>query len=147
MRRKQEKRSLQARYLPMFQMIPNKNLIPFNLTHQTPAFIVDYDHVVVDTYDYLDKLIGFRMGDALFAAFDRYRQDTDDERAQKMCNYIRYGTDEPKEIMLLRYGFEFEDEDFEWIKDAVSHVDEDEMIFTDVDVFTDEQKKRIQKFI
>ena len=47
--------------------------------------------------------------------------------------------------MLLRYGFEFED--FEWIKEAVSHVDEDEMIFTDIDIFTDEQKKRIQKFI
>ena len=129
----------------MFQMIPNKNLIPLNLTHQTPAFIVDYDQVVVDTYDYLDKLIGFRLGDALFAAFDRYRQDTDDERARKMCNYIRYGTDDPKEIMLLRYGFEFED--FEWIKEAVSHIDEDEMIFTDIDIFTDEQKKRIQKFI
>ena len=144
-RLQQEERSLQARYLPMFQMIPNKNLIPLNLTHQTPAFIVDYDRVVVDTYDYLDKLIGFRLGDALFAAFDRYRQDTDDERARKMCNYIRYGTDDPKEIMLLRYGFEFED--FEWIKEAVSHVDEDEMIFTDIDIFTDEQKKRIQKFI
>lgn len=144
-RLQQEERSLQARYLPMFQMIPNKNLMPLNLTHQIPAFAVDYDRIVVDTYDYLDKLIGFRLGDALFAAFDRYRQDTCDERARKMCNYIRYGTDDAKEIMLLRYGFEFED--FEWIKGAVSHIDEDEIIFSDVNVFTDEQKKRIQKFI
>ena len=28
------------------------------------AFAVDYDRVVFDTYDYLDKLIGFRFGDA-----------------------------------------------------------------------------------
>lgn len=62
-----------------------------------------------------------------------------------MCNYIRYGTDDPKEIMLLRYGFEFEN--FEWIKGVVAHVAEDEIIFTDIGVFTDEQKKRTQKFI
>lgn len=144
-RLRQEERSLQARYLPMFQMIPNKNLIPLNLTYQTPAFLVDYDRVVVDTYDYLDKLIGFRLGDALFAAFDKYRQINDDKRAQKMCNYIRYGTDDEKEIMLLRYGFEFED--FGWIKEIVTHVDENEMIFSNVDNLTDEQKERVQKFI
>ena len=47
--------------------------------------------------------------------------------------------------MLLRYGFEFEN--FEWIKGVVAHVAEDEIIFTDIGVFTDEQKKRTQKFI
>lgn len=141
----QVEKSLQARYLPMFQMIPNKNLTPLNLTYNTHAYAVEYDSIVVDTYDYLDKLIGFRLGDALFAAFDKYQQETCDERARKMCNYIRYGTDDPKEIMLLRYGFEFED--FEWIKDAVNYVDEDEMIFVDVDALTDEQKERIKKFV
>lgn len=144
-RLQQEDRSLQAKYLPMFQMIPNKNLAPLNLTYQTPAFVVDYDRVVVDTYDYLDKLLGFRLGDALFAAFDKYCQTTNDDRARKMCNYIRYGTDDPKEIMLLRYGFEFED--FEWIKDVVSSVDEDEIVFAGVDSLSEEQKKRIHKFV
>ena len=144
-RLQQEERSLLAHYLPMFQMIPNKKLVPLNLTYQTPAFAVDYDRVVVDTYDYLDKLIGFRLGDAFFAAFDKFYQETNDKRAQKMCNYIRYGTDDPKEIMLLRYGFEFED--FDWIKDAVIHVDENEMVFSDIDALTEEQKKRIQKFV
>ena len=62
-----------------------------------------------------------------------------------MCNYIRYGTDDPKEIMLLRYGFEFED--FVWIKDAIHHIDEDEIIFVDVNALTSEQQERIQKFI
>lgn len=81
----------------------------------------------------------------MFAAFDKYRQVNDDKRAQKMCNYIRYGTDDEKEIMLLRYGFEFED--FGWIKEIVTHVDEDEMIFSNLDNLTDEQKERVQKFI
>lgn len=144
-RLQQEERSLQAKYLPMFQMIPNKRLTPLNLTYQTQAFAVDYNRVVVDTYDYLDKLIGFRLGDAFFAAFDRYYQATKDERAYKMCNYIRYGTDDPKEIMLIRYGFEFEE--FDWIKTAVSHIDEEEMTFYDVDALTAEQKERISKFV
>lgn len=142
---RQRERSLPARYLPMFQMIPNKKLAQLNLTHQLPAFAVDYDRIVVDTYDYLDKLIGFRLGDAFFAAFDKYYQEFKDERAQKMCNYIRYGTNDPKEIMLLRYGFDFED--FEWIKNVVVNVDEEEMVFSDIDSLTEEQLMRIKKFM
>lgn len=141
----QEERGLMARYLPMFQMIPNKKHPPLNLTHQVPAFAVDYDRVVVDTYDYLDKLIGFRLGDSYFAAFDKYYQASMDQRAKKMCNYIRYGTDDPKEIMLLRYGFDFEE--FTWIKNIVKHIDEDEILFENMDDLTEEQRHRIEKYI
>lgn len=140
-----EERSLLARYLPMFQMIPNKKHPQLNLTHQTYAFAVDYDRVVVDTYDYLDKLIGFRLGDAFFAAFDKYREATDDPRARKMCNYIRYGTDDPKEIMLLRYGFDFED--FDWIKNIVTSIDEDEIKISSLESLSEQQKSRLEKFI
>lgn len=141
----QEAKSLEARYLPMFQMIPNKKHPPLSLTYRTRAFAVEYDRVVVDTYDYLDKLIGFRLGDAFFAAFDRYYIATKDERAEKMCKYIRYGTNDPKEIMLLRYGFDFED--FDWIKDLVIHIDENEMVLSDVETLTEDQLRRIQKFV
>lgn len=144
-RLKQEERALMARYLPMFQMIPNKKHIRLNLTYQIYAFAVDYDRVVVDTYDYLDKLIGFRLGDCFFAAFDKYYQESEDERARKMCNYIRYGTDDTKEIMLLRYGFDFED--FEWLKKIVTHIDEDEMSVYGIEQLTEDQYKRIKKFI
>ena len=141
----QESRALEARYLPMFQMIPNKKHLPLSLTYRTLAFAVEYDRVVVDTYDYLDKLIGFRLGDAFYAAFDKYAITTKDARAEKMCKYIRYGTDNPKEIMLLRYGFDFED--FDWLKDIVTYIDEDEMIIAAPESLTDEQLKRVQKFI
>lgn len=143
-RLQQEERTLVARSLSMFQMIPNKNHSPLSLTHHTYAFAVDYDSVVVDTYDYLDKLIGFRLGDAFFAAFDKYYQKTADQRAKKMCNYIKYGTNDPKEILLIRYGFEFED--FDWIKDVVSSINEDEIVFSNIENLTSDQKKRISKF-
>ena len=144
-RLKQEERSLMARPLSLFQMIPNKNHSPLNLTYQTYAFAVDYDRVVVDTYDYLDKLIGFRLGDSFYAAFDKYYQATNDRRAQKMCNYIKYGTNDPKEIMLIRYGFEFED--FDWIKNVVQNIDEDEIVFNDnIKTLSEEHLQRISKF-
>ena len=141
----QKARSLQARYLPMFQMIPNSKIPRLNLTHNVPAFAVDYDQIVVDTYDYLDKLIGFRLGDALFAAFDKYYQNTHDEQASEMCNYIRYGTNDSKEIMLLRYGFDFED--IEWIKKIVISVDENEITFRNLETLNEDQIKKIQKYI
>ena len=141
----QEAKSLEARYLPMFQMIPNKKHQPLSLTYRTRAFLVEYDRIVVDTYDYLDKLIGFRLGDAFFAAFDKYFMATADERAEKMCKYIRYGTNDPKEIMLLRYGFDYED--FDWIKDLVTHIDENEMVLSSTETLTEDQLRRIQKFI
>lgn len=141
----QEAKSLEARYLPMFQMIPNKKHQPLSLTYRTRAFLVEYDRIVVDTYDYLDKLIGFRLGDAFFASFDKYFMATADERAEKMCKYIRYGTNDPKEIMLLRYGFDFED--FDWIKDLVTQIDEDQMVLSSTESLTEDQLRRIRKFI
>lgn len=142
---KQEEMSLDAKYIPMYQPIPNKKIIPLSLTRNTPAFKVDYDRVVFDTYDYLDKLIGFRLGDSFFAAFDKYYEKSNDERAKKMCNYIKYGTNDKKEIMLLRYGFDFED--FSWLLEAVEFVDENEIIFKDGYSFTDEQKDKIRKYL
>ena len=90
-------------------------------------------------------MIGFRLGDAYFAAFDKYYQATQDERSYKMCNYIRYGTNDPKEIMLLRYGFEFED--FEWIKKHVVQIDEEEIVFQNTAEMSDEQREKVKKYM
>ena len=49
-----------------------------------------------------------------------------------------------KEILLIRYGFEFED--FDWIKDVVSRINEDEIVFSNIENLTNDQKKRISKF-
>ncbi len=138
-------RALDAHYLPMFQMIPNKNIPALNLTYKTKAFAVDYDRIVVDTYDYLDKLIGFRLGDAFFAAFDKFHKKHDDKRAEKMCNYIKFGTNNKLEIMLLRYGFNFEE--FEWLKPIIKNIDETGIEFKEIDHLSDEQIERIKRFL
>lgn len=140
----QQEKSLEAKFIPMYQSIPNKRIPLLSLTHRIPAFMVDYDRVVFDTYDYLDKLIGFRLGDSFFAAFDKYYEKYNDQRAKKMCNYIKYGTNDEKEIMLLRYGFDFDD--FEWLLKAVKFVDENEIVFNKDFPYTEEQLKRIKRF-
>ena len=126
-------------------MIPNKNIPALNLTHKTKAFAVDYDRIVVDTYDYLDKLIGFRLGDAFFAAFDKFYKKHNDKRAEKMCNYIKFGTNNKLEIMLLRYGFNFEE--FEWLKPIIKKIDETGIEFKAIDHLSDEQIERIDRFL
>lgn len=141
----QEEKSLPAQYLPMYQPIPNKKITPLSLTYNTPAFMVDYDRVVFDTYDYLDKLIGFRLGDSFYAVFDKYFEKTNDSRAKKMCNYIKYGTNDDKEIMLLRYGFDFDD--FSWLLPAVKYITEEEIVFNKDYSFTEEQLYKIKKYI
>ena len=90
---------------------------------------VNYDLLVYDTYDYLDKVISFSLSDVFVAAFEEYHKQFNDERAGAMVNYVRYGTNDETEIWLLRYGFSFED--IELIRDHVASVDENEIIFAD----------------
>ena len=61
-----------------------------------------------------------------------------------MCDYIRYGTNDTKEIMLLRYGFEFEG--FDWIKNVVESINENEIIFGNVESLSDEQMAKINRY-
>lgn len=145
-----------AKSLTMYQMIPNKKIIPLDINYDREkqtvikAKDVDFDRIVVDTYDYIDKLIGFRLGDVYFAAFDKYSKDItrpEDLRvkAKAMTNYIKYGTNIDKEIWLLRYGFEFEDMD--WLYPIVSSISEEEIVFGEIHHLTEEQLMRISKFI
>lgn len=72
---------------------------------ETPVKQVSYDTVVFDTYDYLDEVISFSLADTFIAAFEIYRDHFPDERADKIVELFRYGTNDSKHIMLLRYGF------------------------------------------
>ena len=140
-----EARSLPARWISQYQSIPNKKLVSLSITHNTLAFAVDYDRVVFDTYDYLDKLIGFRFGDAYYAAFRLYGEKHQDKRAIKMANYIRYGTNDDKEIMMLRYGFDFED--FEWLTPIIKSINDEEILFFDTKVLSEKQISKIKRFL
>lgn len=90
---------------------------------------VDYDFIISDTYDYIDKLIGFRLGDILFAVFSQYNDRFADSRAVKISKYIKYGTDNERYILLLRYGLTFED--IEKLDVHIEQVSEAEIIVKD----------------
>lgn len=119
---------LYAQFTMPYVEIPNSRLEAFPLFEKgTKVIDIDYDRIVFDTYDYLDKIIGFRLIDIFVAAFDYYAKIKNDERAAKMINYIKYGTNNPKEIWLLRYGFDFDD--IEWLLPYVDKIDENEIVF------------------
>lgn len=115
---------------PKPQQLPDKNL------DKSPSDFagisvdnLNYDLVIYDTYDYIDKVIGLSLKDVFVAAFKLYYEKTTDERALLLSNYIGYGSNDPVDIMLLRYGFSFED--IEWLKPCICSINEDEMVFND----------------
>lgn len=123
-------KNLKAKFTMKCDEIPNKNLISVPLFDTNKyANEIDYDQVVFDTYDYIDKIIGFKLKDVYYATFQKYFEKTQDERAKKMALYFKYGTIDDIEIMLIRYGFSFET--IEWLKKHIKEINEDEIIFYD----------------
>ena len=118
-----------ANYLVGFHDIPNKELRRYPLfdAQTTLARDVDYDSIVYDTYDYLDKLIGFKLSDVYYAALEKYYSSIQDERALKLAKYIKYGTDKERHIWMLRYGMSFEDIDI--LDRHIEKIDEEQIVF------------------
>lgn len=148
-RRKHPERieSIPAKYMVGYNEIPNKNLPIYpKIPNTILAKNVDYDTVVFDTYDFLDKMIGFKLSDIYYAVFREYYLDTNDERSQKMANYMKFGTDDATEIWMLKYGFDFED--IEWLKPYVKSIGEEEICFySSIVELNNEQKRLIEKFL
>ena len=90
--------------------LPNINLKVYPLfSTDIVVSSIDYDTLVYDTYDYLDKLIDFKLADIYYAAFKKYAENKDDARALKLAKLIKYGTSDEKTIWMLKYGMSFED--------------------------------------
>lgn len=108
--------------------IPNKNAKIGTLYKiGTPVSKIQYDLLVFDTYDFIDKVISLSLKDPLSAAFQIFYDKTKDSRALIMKNLIKYGTNDVVEIWLLRYGFSFED--IEWVRKYVLFIDENKIDF------------------
>ncbi|MDP1870652.1 MAG: DEAD/DEAH box helicase [Gallionella sp.] len=75
----------------------------------TPARSVHFDAIIYDTYDYLDKVISFSLVEVFSAAFKIYFEHTGDDRADSAIELLRYGTNDTRNILLMRYGFTPED--------------------------------------
>lgn len=143
----EEADNLTVRYIAGYSDIPNKELRIYPLfSADTKGKDVDYDRVVYDTYDFLDKLIGFKLSDLFYAIFHQYYLKYQDERAERLAKYIKYGTEDLIEIWLLRYGFSFEE--IEWLKPCVKSISEEEIVFNSkIKELTDNQKSTIAKYI
>lgn len=142
-----EANNLKAKYLIGCHDIPNKSLTSYPLISSNMlAKDVDYDLIVYDTYDYLDKLIGFKLCDIFYAIFHQYYEKTQDQKALKLAKYFKYGTDKEREIWMLRYGLTFED--IEWASDCIDSIDESEIVFNKrVKDLNESQLKSIEQYL
>ena len=139
---------LMAQFVTGYAEIPNKDLKVFSMfgNNETKAIDVDYDRIVFDTYDYLDKIIGFKLSDIFYAAFYKYFENTNDLRAKRMSQLVKYGTEDEKEIWMLRYGFSFED--IEWLEPYIITINQEEIIFTsEIEELPIEKFNVIKRFI
>lgn len=100
----------------------------FPLFGNIPARDVSYDAVVFDTYDYTDKVISFSLMDTFIAAFREYGSASGDQRATRMMNLLRYGSDNEIHILLMRYGFP--PESVLEISEYVESIDEDSIVLS-----------------
>ncbi|WP_316818672.1 DEAD/DEAH box helicase [Pedobacter nyackensis] len=141
------RKAIKIKRSPMAAPLPNAKVRAPNLFDSNESVLdLDYDRLVYDTYDYLDKVIGHSLTDPLCAAFLLYYEKTKDIRALTMWNYIKYGTNDDLEIWLLKYGFSFDD--VEWIQNYVDSVDENQIIFnTSISELDAEQAQIIERFL
>jgi len=114
-RKQREKKGLKSDHLfsafiTGFSDLPKKGLNVFSIfPNGTKAKDVSYDAILYDTYDFLDKLIDFKLGELFYAAFMSYSEKNQDVRAERFSKLLRYGTDDSRYIWMIRYGLEFED--------------------------------------
>lgn len=139
--------NLTVSYIAGYNDIPNKELRAYPLlSANTKGKDVDYDRIIYDTYDFLDKLIGFKLSDLFYATFHQYYIAYHDDRAERLAKYIKYGTEDSTEIWMLRYGFSFEE--IEWLKPCVESINQTEIKFNEkIENLSDAQKSCISKFI
>ncbi len=124
-----EMRLMKPKYSCRATSLPNSKFYASSLFSRDMSVLdIDYDTLVYDTYDYLDKVISLSLSNPLCAAFKLFENRTGDHRAGGIIsNYIRYGTNDDTEIWLLRYGFSFDDID--WLLDCIDHIDKKRYYF------------------
>lgn len=118
---------LSVRYSPIASQLPAKNLVSANRFNGQKALNINYDLIVYDTYDYVDKVISFSLSETYIAAFDQYFNETGDSRALDLVDFIRFGTVDQTAILLMRYGFS--PENLDKIIPHVESISEEQIVF------------------
>ncbi|MFI3242481.1 MAG: DEAD/DEAH box helicase [Alphaproteobacteria bacterium] len=141
--------NIPLKYSAIAEQLPNaslKKVPPSLFATNSTTLDFQYDLLVFDTYDYLDKVISFSISTPICTAFQKYYEETNDIRANMMKNYIKYGTNDESEIWLQKYGYSFEDVD--WIKKHVRSISKDEIIFAEtISNLSKEKLEKIKKYI
>ncbi len=133
---------LKCNYVTGYSEIPNRNLHKFPLfEYGTKAQDVSYDKILYDTYDYLDKLIDFSLGELLYATFISFAEKNNSEQAEVFAKLLRYGTDNPRHVWMIRYGMEFED--IETLDEHIQSIDENGIVFKETISDVPESKKAV----
>ncbi|TDQ23889.1 DEAD/DEAH box helicase [Tenacibaculum caenipelagi] len=137
---------LEAAFFTEYKDLPDKRINVYNKLDGVKAKNVDYDLIMFDTYDYIDKLIGFKLSDILYATFYKYYERKTDSRALKLAKFIKYGTDNEKHIWMLRYGMSFED--IELLEKYIDDINSTQIVFKNsIYTIPDEDKKSILRFL
>lgn len=136
-----------ANFITGYHPIPDKNHNIYSLfPRETKAEEVDYDLIMTDTYDYIDKLISFKLTDVFYASFIKYFEKENDQRAEKLVKYVKYGTDNERHIWMLRYGMSFED--IEKLESYILTIDSEEIVFKkSILEVPKEERESIERFI
>lgn len=139
--------ALEAKFITGFDDLPNKKLRAYSIFEKgTKAKDVDYDRIVYDTYDYIDKLIGFKLSDVFYAAFYLYYEKTKDERALSLAKYVKYGTDKERYIWMIRYGMTFED--IELLDKHIENINEQGIVFKQsISSIPEDKKQSIIRYL
>jgi hypothetical protein len=120
---------LPVRYSAIPFPLPDSSQPQLNRFKGIAADKLRYDLLVYDSYDYLDKVVSFSLADIFVAAFEEYYSWSGDQRAKVFAEYMRYGTNDPVAILLIRYGFP--PEEVLSLSRAVEHIDEERVVFSD----------------
>lgn len=141
------KYNMPARFTVGYKEIPNRNMRNYPLfPKDTKAEDVNYDLIIYDTYDYLDKLVNFRLADIFYAAANEYYEICHDEDIRKLSLLVRFGTFNEKHIWMLRYGMSFED--IENLEGCIDTIDESGIKFNEsIDHVDAESRYIVERYI
>lgn len=136
-----------AKFTFGYHDLPDKQLNVFSLFDKgTKGRNVDYDVIVADTYDYLDKLLGNKLSDIYYAAFHIYYLKNKDENAEKMALLFKYGTTNERHIMMMRYGLTFED--IENLEEYIIDIDQNQIAINPrVMELPEEKRKCLERYM
>lgn len=137
---------IEAAFYTEYKDLPDKKINVYSYLNGVKAKDVDYDFIMYDTYDYIDKLIGFKLSDVFYTALYKFYVKTDNANSLRLAKYIKYGTDDDRHILMLRYGLSFED--IKLLEEHIEEITSEEIKFKEsIKLVSEKDKTSILRFL